>query len=410
MLARRLAHSVDVMDHRRLAGSLFLSFFTVQASFVVLSPTLTQVADDFDVSVGTTGQLRSVAAIAGLAAAPLIPLLGKRLGIARTLRGGLLLLAAGALLSAVAPALAMLAAAQVVIGFGSTAVLAAGLAAAAEWSEPDRRADVLAWAIIGQPAAWVAALPVIGRLADIGWRWTWLVVPVIAAVALAGLPRVRVARTAAAPATSPGGAWKIPGIRGWAMGEVMAYAGWGGTLTYAGALLSESYDIGAGSVAILLAGGAITYFPGAFAARRRLDGDLRVMLAGLALVLAVGDAIFGAVRVSPALSTVIFAALVLLAGARGIASGAFGLEAAPSHRVAVGSIRSGAGQLGYLAGAAAGGLALEVGGYAAVGGVLAGFFILAALPHLASCLVRKEIALLVLRNRPDAVCGDVAPV
>jgi predicted MFS family arabinose efflux permease len=368
---------------RRLAAGLFLTFFTAQSAFVVLAPTLTQVSHEFGVSVARAGQLRTVAAIAGFLAAAAIAVVAPRVGVARLLRGGLLVLAVGAIASSAAPSFGLLALAQVVIGVGAAAVLTAGLAAAADWSDPGRRADVLAWTIVGQPAAWVAALPVIGRLSDLGWRWAWLVVPLAATSAFAVVPASRRDTAAAAGAAPRRAAWRNPDVRRWAFGELMAYAGWGGTLVYAGALLAQTYDLGPDSVSLLLAAGATTYFAGTFAIRRRLDGNLQLLLPVLALALAGGVLAFGTIRTGPATSTALFAVLVLLAGARGIAGGAFGLSAAPAEKVSIGSIRSGATQLGYLVGASGGGLALQLGGYSAVGVVLALFFAAAAVPYLA---------------------------
>jgi predicted MFS family arabinose efflux permease len=386
---------------RRLAAGLFLSFFTAQAAYVVLAPTLTQVADAFDVSVARAGQLRTATAIAGLVAAVAVSTAGRRLSITQLLTGGLALLAAGSAGSAAAPSFAMLALAQVAIGVGSTGVLTAGLAAASEWAPPDRRADVIAWTIVGQPAAWVAALPVIGRLADLGWRWSFVVVPPIALVAWLVVPRGRQTPAAGTAEAKSGDAWRRPEVRRWAIGELMAYAGWGGTLIYAGALLSDSYGLSAETVALLLAAGAVTYFPGAFFARRRLEGDVQLLLGVLAAVLAAGTAVFGSLRTGPALSTIVFGVLVLVAGARGVAGGAFGLNTAPSDKLAIGSIRSGAGQLGYLLGAAGGGLALGLGGYQAVGVVLALFFAAAAAPHLSAVASRRSAPALSLQ--PAAV-------
>ncbi len=53
------------------------------------------------------------------------------------------------------------------------------------------------------------------------------------------------------------------------------------------------------------------------------------------------------------------------------------------------SIRAAAIQFGYLLGAAAGGVALALGGYPAVGAVLAALFLTGALPHLAISLVAR---------------------
>lgn len=371
----------------RIAAGLFLSFLTVQSAFAVLAPTLPDVAREFGISTGTAGQLRTAAAIAGLAGALALAPLGRVIGIRRLLVGGLGVLSIGSAVSALAPTFSILVAGQVILGIGGVAVLSAGLAAAGDWPAREQRTRVLAWTTVGQPAAWVLGMPAVGALSNLGWRWSWIIVPAAAAAALAVLP-AEPPRPAVAPKQG-GSVWGDPAVRRWAAGEVMAYAGWGGTLVYAGALLTESYDLGAGTVGLLLGAAAIAYFPGTFAARRRLEGDLRMLLAGLALALALGVAALGALRPSAWVSTVLFAVLVLLAGARGIAGSAFGLNAAPEQRVTIGSVRAAATQLGYLAGAALGGIALDQGGYPAVGVTLAGFFAAAALPHLSLGFARS---------------------
>ncbi|MFL6017140.1 MAG: hypothetical protein ACJ74V_06340 [Gaiellaceae bacterium] len=107
------------------------------------------------------------------------------------------------------------------------------------------------------------------------------------------------------------------------------------------------------------------------------------MLAPLALTLAAGAVFFGFARVSAGASIGVFALLVLLSGARTFLGSAAGLRPLPKHAMSVSAMRSVVMQLGYLIGAAAGGIAVDTGGYSALGVVLAGFFTLAALPHLA---------------------------
>lgn len=372
------------MKHVRLTAALFLSFFSAQAALVVLAPALPAIAGEFGTSVAQAGQLRSAAAIGGAAIAIALTPLARRIGIRRVLVSGLATLAAGALMSAVAPSFAALAAAQVVVGAGLAGVLSGGLAAAVEWPERERRATVLAWTTVGQPAAWVAALPLVGVLSSVDWRLSFGIVPIATLAAYAALPKAtpRPDPDACADCTAQH-LMRNPQVARWAFGELMAYAGWGGMLVYAGALLSESYGLGASAVGLLLGGAAVAYFPGTFAVRKRLDGDLRALLGRLALGLAAASVLFGAVRPAPWVSTGLFAVAIVLAGARGIAGSAFGMHAAPGQKLAIGGIRSAATQLGYLLGAAAGGLALDVGGYGGLGVALAGFFVLAAAPHMA---------------------------
>ena len=41
---------------------------------------------------------------------------------------------------------------------------------------------MLAWAIAGMPAAWIAGMPVVGLVAGIDWRAAWLAVPLVVAL------------------------------------------------------------------------------------------------------------------------------------------------------------------------------------------------------------------------------------
>jgi DHA1 family inner membrane transport protein len=279
--------------------------------------------------------------------------------------------------------LAALAGAQVAIGSGLAIVVSAAVAAAAEWAADGNRARVLSWTLVGQPAAWVAGMPVIGAIADVDWRLTWLAVPFVASVlALGAVRRRRPAAPASAPSVAWRHVWRDPAVAGWAIGELFAFAAWGGTLVFSGALFLESYDTTPGTVGLLLGAGAAAYFPGNFLARRWVARAGRPMLVGFALLLAGGVLAFGAVRPGLAFSGVLFAALTSLAGGRTMAGSAIGLDAAPEHKLAVTSIRAAATQFGYLLGTGAAGAALATGGYAALGAAQATLFVAAAAPHV----------------------------
>jgi DHA1 family inner membrane transport protein len=366
---------------------LFLSLFAGQAAVLVLAPILPEVAGDFGVSTATAGQLRSLSGIAGGLAAVGLGVLARRLQVRELLVGGLALLALGSLASAIAPSFTMLAAAQVAIGAGVAAVLSAGVAAAAEWARPDQRTRVLSWALLGQPAAWVAGMPLVGFVAEHDWRLAWLVLP-LASSALA-LLAVRLGRSDGETREPgdrplPGSPWGEPDLVGWAIGELLAFAAWAGTLVYAGALFLESYGLPLATTGLILAVAASAYFPGALFARRFVESHARVLLVALGVLASVGIACFGTVRPAAWVSAAIFTSLVFIVGARTIAASAFGLRVAPRHRVAVMSIRAAATQFGYLLGAAIGGAALAVGGYAGMGAVLSALFALAIVPHVAA--------------------------
>jgi predicted MFS family arabinose efflux permease len=96
----------------------------------------------------------------------------------------------------------------------------------------------------------------------------------------------------------------------------------------------------------------------------------------LALVLTVGA--FGVARTSAAVSTALFGAAAFVAGARTLVASAYGLSVAPACRASLTSLRAATMQFGYFLGAIAGGIALAVGGYRAVGLTMSCFFLVAA--------------------------------
>ena len=88
--------------------------------------------------------------------------LGARLGPGRQLLAGSILLAFGSLASAAAPGIGLLAAAQIPVGAAIGILTTAGTLAAAEWVPAERRTATLSWALIGQPAAWILGMPLLG--------------------------------------------------------------------------------------------------------------------------------------------------------------------------------------------------------------------------------------------------------
>lgn len=368
----------------RTSAVLFVCLFAAQSAFLVLGPILPAVADEFETSSAAAGQLRTFSGIAGGVTALALAAVARRVRLVDLLSAGLWLLLLASVASALAPSFAILAIAQLAIGVGIAILLSGAVAAAAEWTPPETRSRVLAWALVGQPAAWVVGMPAIGIVAGLGWRYAWLSVPAVAsATALFALRLQRgvAAPTGPPPVARPAGYDRA--VAGWALGELLAYAGWSGLLVYSGALLLESYETSPATCGLLLGIGAAAYFPGAFLARRWVDRHSRRMLIVLGLALSVSVACFGTIRPGLGYSAVVFAMAVFVAGARTLAGSTHGLTLASGGRVTVTSIRAAATQFGNLLGVGLGGAALAAGGYDALGLVLASLLALAVVPHVA---------------------------
>jgi predicted MFS family arabinose efflux permease len=365
--------------YKVVSAVLFLCLFAAQAGAIALSPVLAEVARDLDVSTAAAGQLRTIAGLVAGVTALALGRLGARVALGRQLLSGSLLLAFGSLASAAAPSIAVLAAAQVPVGAGIATLTTAGTLAAAEWVPRERRAATLSWALNGQPAAWIVGMPLLGAAAERTWRLAWLAFPLAAAL-LAGAAIARrggSGHASAAPARLRA-SLAAPGLARWLAAELLANSGWAGTLVYAGALFVESYGTSSAMTGIVLAVGAGAYVSGNLALRRLADGEARRPLVGLALALAAATVLFGACRPSIVISTAVFSAAAFAAGGRTFLSSAFGLAARPELRLGAMAMRAASMQFGYFAGSIAGGAALTVGGYRALGVTMGAFFLAAA--------------------------------
>jgi predicted MFS family arabinose efflux permease len=362
--------------------ALFLCLFAAQAGLIVLTPVLSEVADDLDVSTAAAGQLRTVSGLTAGLTAILLGTVGRSLSLRRVLIGGAGGLALASVVSAAAPSFAVLALGQALLGVSVAALLVGGTVAAAEWVPRQHRTRVLSWALVGPPAAWIVGMPLIGAIGEIDWRWTWLALPLAAAFVAGVAVALRSEPGRTARSESMTRALREPSTARWVLGEMLASSAWIGTLVFSGALFTESYGAGTLLTGIVLAAGAVAYVAGNVYFRRIVACRAQTLLVRLSLVLALGVALFGTVRPALPVSLGLFAATAFVAGGRTLIGSAVGLEAAPERRVAVMGARAAGQQLGYFFGAAAAGGALAAGGYPGFGLALGFLFLLSAVPFL----------------------------
>ena len=371
------------------AAPLFATLFASQAAVLTLSPILGEVSADLRVAPEVAGQLRSMSGVvAGGVALWLASSRAPRLGLRSMIRLSLALLAVSALISAAAPTFTLLALAQLPLGGGVALAVSGATAAAAEWSTSADRVRTLSWTLAGQPAAWIVGMPVVGLAAMVHWRLSWIALPLV--TALVALVAFR-ARRAPRPEQSQqvrvglGSLLSHRSTRNWALGEALAYAGWAGTLVYAGGLFVESYGLSVVWTSVVLAAIAGAYTAGNLMTRRWVGSPSPAHMVGLAQASAVMVVVFGAVRPSVAVSATALGVLAFVAGARTLAGSAAGLRCTPDKLGAM-SLRAATVQFGYLVGAVVGGAALAIGGYAAVGWAFGGFFASAGLLHAPAAL------------------------
>ena len=382
--------------------ALFTALFASQAAVIAMSPVLADVAGDLHVSTAAAGQLRTITGLAAGITALMLGSFAGRLGLGRQLLVASALLALGSVASAAAPSFVLLSLAQLPVGVAVAVLTTAGTLAAAEWVSPALRTRTLSWALVGQPAAWIVGMPLIGLLGERSWRYGWLALPFVASV-VAGI--LVASRAGEGPArVPPARARAALGDRTlarWLASELFANAAWAGTLVYAGALFAESYGTSTRLTGCLLAVAAGAYVAGNLTSRRLVRHEPRRTLVLLAVSLAVTDSLFGLARSDAAASTVLFSTAAFAAGARTLVASSFALATAPHLRPAVTSLRAATMQFGYFAGSIAAGLALAVGGYGALGATMGLFFLGAA-----ATLVHRPTLRGTTAGRAEAVTRD----
>ena len=378
---------------------LVLATTATQASIVVLAPLLVEIGHSLDASVSAVGVARSVlagTAFAGsLAIGPLIDRIGVRPLIVRGAAHG----QGGAAATAASPTLAVFYAAHVFTGLGVACLLSAGFAGVASYFSGREMAWAMGYVVGAQSLAWIVGNPIVGALAHAGsWRLSYLVPASVCAAALAAglalrdrgrLPAATAAEMSAgaddaqrpAAVAEPRGrdgpeslgaglraVFADRSARRWAISELVAYSAWSAELTYAAVFYIRNYDTGVGTVGFLLAGGSLVFLLTSLNTARITTRFQRKPLL-VACAFGMGAVLVPMLNWAPSVAGTfaMFCLLAVFAGMRLAGSSALGLEQLPDRPGAMMGARTGAAQLGYMVGAAGGGLVLALWGFGTLG-------------------------------------------
>lgn len=358
---------------------LVLATTATQASIVVLAPLVVEIGRDLGASVSAIGLARAVlsgvAVGVSLAIGPLIDRIGVRPLIVR----GAAIAFTGAVLTAAAPSLPFFYAAHAVTGAGVACLLSAGFAGVASLFHDRDAAWAMGYVVGAQSVAWIAGNPIVGLLADSGsWRLSYAVPAAISLAALAAGLAAPSTGTAVAAQGEDGSiraglaaVFSDPSARRWTLAELVAYSAWTAELTYAGAFYVQNYAVSETSVGLLLAAGSVVFlitslnterFTRRFPRRRLIVGASVGMGLMLIPVLNVAPSVF--------VTLAFFFVLAFFAALRSTASSAMGLQQLPGRPGSMMGARTASAQLGYMIGAAGGGLVLALADFGTLGFVL----------------------------------------
>ncbi|MFD1660099.1 MFS transporter [Streptomyces caeni] len=171
--------------------ALAIGAFGIGTTEFVIMGVLPQVANDFGVSVPTAGLLVTGYALGVMAGAPIMTALGTKVSRKRMLMVLMGLFVLGNLLSAVAPAFALMLAGRVVASLAHGAFFGIGSVVAAELVAPEKKAGAISMMFSGLTVANVVGVPLgtlVGQSA--GWRVTFALVAALGVLGLFGVARL----------------------------------------------------------------------------------------------------------------------------------------------------------------------------------------------------------------------------
>lgn len=186
----------------------------IGSNSLLLSPLVLAVGQDLGADPAAVMQAASAYGIGVAVAALTLAPLGDRIGAGRLLRLALLALAVGLMASAAAPGLWGLIAAQAFCGLAGGAALPSIYTLAAVIAPKGREARTVGLVLTGWTLSMVLGVSLSAWMADLaGWRLVFLALALLAAGLWLASPKLGALRSAAAQASSPLTALRVPGIR-----------------------------------------------------------------------------------------------------------------------------------------------------------------------------------------------------
>jgi predicted MFS family arabinose efflux permease len=376
-------HALPAEDGQPRVGLVVLVLFTASifgfATVVtMLGPLLVDLSRELDVSLGQAGLLAAAMAVPWALGAPFAGVLSDRFGRRPSIVLALVGVGAATIGAGLAPNFGVLMALRVLAGIFGGFGPAAVMAAIGDLFPPTRRGMAMGWMNMGFSLAAIVGTPAVGVVGGaLGWRWafaaTGLLLLALGLVFRLGFPSVRTPFPGGSMLATYRAVLDVPGLGSVLGANLLERALFNLGVLYLPSFLILSYAldpvtvaptlslVAVGSVVGNIAGGWLgDRLPKAaiFVVAQATAGLIALALFSLPVGLAIsaiGGALFGLVNAisRPALL-------------------ALGTELSTRHRGAVLGVLSLTNQGGIVLGSSLGGVAIGLGGYAAIAGVMFG--------------------------------------
>ncbi len=370
--------SSDPSVSKLFLPSLMLAGFATQPPETILSLLLIDIADSFNTSVGTMGQIRTAAAILTLMSAVSMGVLSIKMRHKTLLLSGLMFFMASGLGCGMARGYSTMLAMYSLSGVGLAMVSPMAFALIGRHVPLEKRANATGFFIAGNASSFVVGGPVLSYLTQVGgWRYVFLFYMLPVAVAGAVFSWLGVPSEDSPP--SSGESSYIDGAKtvlsnrsvlACLSGGLLAKATWQGVISYGVSFYRDRFQLSRGWASLVLSGIALAFIVGVLGSGWFINRFGRKTVTFYSFLLTGLFSVFYMDLPLLTVSIVVILVMSLTSGFRRNAGQSLSLEQVPRYRGSMMSLSTAADSLGSALGAGLGGLVLVTGGYWLVGLVL----------------------------------------
>ena len=359
--------------------SLMLAGFATQPAETILSLLLIDIAESFDATVGTMGQIRTTAAVLTLISAVSMGVLSVKMRHKTLLLGGLGCFIASGIGCSMARDYSTMLATYSLSGVGLAMVSPMAFALIGRHVPLEERANATGYFIAGNASSFMVGGPVLSYLTRIGgWRYAFLFYMLPIALAGAALSWIGVP-SEDSPSVSGGSGSYMDGVKALLsngsvlaclLGGLLAKATWQGVISYGVSFYRDRFQLSRGWASLVLSGIALAFIVGVLGSGRLINRFGRKTVTFISFLL---TGVFSVFYMNLSLFTVsilVILVMSLMSGFRRNAGQSLSLEQVPRYRGSMMSLSTAGDSLGSALGAGLGGLVLTMGDYWLVGLVL----------------------------------------
>ncbi|WP_322818238.1 MFS transporter [Tepidiforma sp.] len=359
---------------------LSVASFAVVFNNLIITPILPEISEDFGVRVAVAGLLVTAYSVAGGVAAVFSGPFIDRVGRKPVVVAGMATLTVATVLSALAPGFVPLLAARALAGLGVACLTPAVFAAVGDLFSYEERGRAMSWVISANTSASIFGVPAGAVVSGVlSWRWTFVALACLLVVFTWLLFRRLPPDAPREAGASGNGMEVVPRVlRDWAttaalVSNYLSTSYWFVFATYMGAYFHDEFGVAKWALGGLTMTMGLGVLAGSNAGGRLADrvGKRPVILwtsAMCAVFIALTTTAAGAM----AMGLGFLFLFAVSGGARFASSQAMMTEMSPAYRGTVMALNAAGQQFGIVTGSLVGGLALEVGGYTALGPTAAG--------------------------------------